>query len=278
MSTVIDLLNAQFDRYFKVGSKDLSRGSGLMVDRFSAALEPYFRYTDRYQFKESEHPRDGDGKFTEAGMGEKSSGKSNQIGLVKNQNGVEVYPVIWEKDSSRDGATFEFSSGGRIKVKSGGGFGNDYSSIMRKLRRKLDDHLWPFGEDTFVRVTWNKEDYEHLKSGTHRGSFNHATGESEDGLSVAKRPEVPMNFAYLVKGNVIGEGADGEPLLDTKSATPASDLMTSEQFASFFKKEKKKYLKKIGWTEEQARMAFVMPQLFTTEEMESSGLKSLDLK
>lgn len=87
----------------------------------------------------------------------------------------------------------------------------------RTKQRAFQKAAWPFGQDVFVRVSNSPDDFTHLKSGTHRGSKNHATGEDEAGLSVAHHLEVPAKYAYLVKGEVIGEGTDGEPLLDPKT-------------------------------------------------------------
>src|SRR5690606_336817 len=60
-------------------------------------------------------------------------------------------------------------------------------------------------------------------------SKNHATGEEEGGLSVAKGLEYSAKYAYLVTGKEIGQGSDSEPLLETSSVKPVSKRMTSHE-------------------------------------------------
>lgn len=110
--------------------------------------------------------------------------------------------------------------------------GRPYVPDHLSITREIDKFLAPFG-DKYVRSVLSKDDYARLASGTHRGSKNHATGESEGGLSVSPVNEFPSNYAYLVSGKHIGVGSDQEPLLDLATARPASPLMTGKKFQQF---------------------------------------------
>jgi hypothetical protein len=99
--------------------------------------------------------------------------------------------------------------------------------------RAFQEAIWPFSENVFVRVTHKKEDYEHLKNGTHRGSLNRNVQDwespiEEGGLSVARALEIPAKYAYFVTGEVIGTGQDGDPLLSLDSAKPKGALLKYE--------------------------------------------------
>lgn len=102
-----------------------------------------------------------------------------------------------------------------------------------KISRAIDELRWPFEPDVYLRVTNSKEDYEHLRAGTHRGSLNHGVQDwesptEEGGLSVARDLEFPAKYAYFVKGTRSHEGTDGEPVLDLASVRPFGKLMTWE--------------------------------------------------
>lgn len=110
-----------------------------------------------------------------------------------------------------------------------------HQSEYPHLFRVVDDAIKPLGDGVFVRMTNSADDYKHLARGTHRGSLNRAQKldgmqpEHEGGLSVAHQIEFPARYGYLVTGRVIGQGADGEPLLDTTSARPISDNLTNSE-------------------------------------------------
>jgi len=118
----------------------------------------------------------------------------------------------------------------------------------------LSDFLWPFGEDVFIRTSDNSEDYKHLKNGTHRGSKNHVTNETEGGLSVSRDPaHAAGKYAYLVRGNVTGQGSDGEPLLDTSTAEVASKRMTFSEVDQMIDAAIKERARAMGLSDEQLR-------------------------
>ena len=96
--------------------------------------------------------------------------------------------------------------------------------------------------NTFIRVTNSKDDYQHIKNGTHRGSQNHGlndfdteTNPDEGGLSVAYDFEFPAKYAYLVSGEIAKTGTDGEPILAMDSVKVAGPLMQFEKLAEKIK-------------------------------------------
>lgn len=98
-----------------------------------------------------------------------------------------------------------------------------------RLFRYMDEYLSPLGDGVFWRGSPNKNDMELLRAGQHRGSKNHATGEWEDGLSVARTPEAfGYPYYYRVKGKQIGHGSDSEPLLDMASVKPVGRVMSTQ--------------------------------------------------
>lgn len=152
----------------------------------------------------------------------------------------------------RDGPVkFDIESDGQAVVY-GPRYMKDY--LNTKLFRYIQEYHSPLKEKEFIRITQNKEDYEHLLKGTHRGSINRNVQDweqpiAEGGLSVSREPEFGGNYAYYVTGDQIGHGADGEPLLDLATAKPASKLMTFKQLQSNFDKRLKKRLLELGISE-----------------------------
>jgi hypothetical protein len=135
-------------------------------------------------------------------------------------------------------------------------FATDKQYVRTQMRNgyALNDFLWPFGEDVFIRTSDNPQDYEHLKKGTHRGSKNHATNETEGGLSVSREPaHAAGKYAYLVRGKVIGQGSDGEPLLDTPTAEVASKRMTFAQANQMLDAAIKERARAMGLSDDQLR-------------------------
>jgi|GEM_PF-1063909 len=104
----------------------------------------------------------------------------------------------------------------------------------RILPRAVQRFLSPLDENVYVRTTNQKEDFNHLKNGTHRGSMNHANGETEYGLSVADKPEYPAKYAYFVTGEKIADGTDGEPIIDVGTARPVGKLRSFEDLREEF--------------------------------------------
>lgn len=123
-----------------------------------------------------------------------------------------------------------------------------------RMFRYIDEFRWPFERDTYIRSAMRKDDFDHLNSGRHRGSMNHATGDLEGGLSVAHSVEpAGYKYSYLVKGKRIGQGADSEPLLDVATARPASKLYRTSEMEDILEAELAKWRKRYGVSEEDWR-------------------------
>lgn len=140
-------------------------------------------------------------------------------------------------------------------------YGNK-SFIKDRHFRAVDNFLWPYDDNVFARSALTPEDYNYLKSGTHRGSKNWHTGEEEGGLSVSRGHEAFMKkHGYLVRGKRIGEGSDSEPLLELSTAEPISRLMTNKELREKIQRDIQKKLKQLGITEDQIRALQSVPVL-----------------
>lgn len=95
--------------------------------------------------------------------------------------------------------------------------------------RHVEELLWPYGDDVYLRVSDSPDDMRHIQNKTHRGSKNWHTGEDEGGLSVARDIEIPSKHAYLVRGKRIGSGSDSEPLLDINTVEVIGPAPSPEQ-------------------------------------------------
>ena len=186
---------------------------------------------------------------------------------VVNEHGVEVVPVIYAPSEEKRG--LEKRTDGQMVLHASGVFANDLGSLRRVLFREVDKLLSSLPAGVFVRTTNRKEDYEHLSNGTHHGSTDWSSGGfetgheviKEGGLSVALRLETPADYAYLVSGTVVGEGTDGEPLLDSSTAKPVSRLMSHTDMVKHLAKGRKTRLREIGLSEDDARALAVQPYL-----------------
>jgi hypothetical protein len=85
----------------------------------------------------------------------------------------------------------------------------------------------------FWRGTMRPEEINLAKKGKLRPSKNFISGEIEPGLSVSETPGTVFSggydYAYLVEGEVAGQGSDGEPVLKPDSIKVVSPLMTSNE-------------------------------------------------
>lgn len=112
----------------------------------------------------------------------------------------------------------------------------------------------------FFRGTNNKDEISLLESGKLRNSENHATGEKEDGVSVWDG----MNYAshkytYKVTGEIVGQGADGEPVLDPKTMKVVGGIKSTADYMKEFNAAEKKgeriFMDTYGWDESQLKQA-----------------------
>jgi len=87
--------------------------------------------------------------------------------------------------------------------------------------KSIKDHLVDIEKQRqiYYRGTDNKDEEYLVKDRTIQKSRNHLTGQIEAGLSVSDVPSVGRYFKhmYTLTGSEIGQGADGEPLLDIKT-------------------------------------------------------------
>lgn len=85
----------------------------------------------------------------------------------------------------------------------------------------------------YWRGTRNKGEIALAEKGQLRPSKNFVTNEIEKGVSVAETPATVFNYgydyAYLVKGEDVGIGSDGEPVLNPKTIKVASSLLSPEK-------------------------------------------------
>jgi hypothetical protein len=138
------------------------------------------------------------------------------------------------------------------------GFGFSDAQIREKTSLAVMEHFREkLPENTFWRFTNSDNEIDLIQQGVLRPSRNHADNFFEKGLSVAEGAHYSIQgykYGYLIQGNVIGYGSDGEPILDLKTLKPASKLKKSADIAVEDRKRTTERLKKEGWTDEQFRM------------------------
>lgn len=87
--------------------------------------------------------------------------------------------------------------------------------VEDELRRRLTPQY-----DHYFRFTNNADEIALARAGLLRPSMNHVDKVREAGLSVADGPHYSINgykYGYRLRGDRIGTGSDGEPLLDPKT-------------------------------------------------------------
>jgi hypothetical protein len=171
-------------------------------------------------------------------------------------------PIAVRSKTGVSGMKFYIDESGQAILEVNPVFANDMSYLKDRHFRAVDDFLWPFGDDVYVRGAQKENDFEYLKSKTHRGSKNWATNEEEGGLSVGRGVEATMYpYAYFVKGKKIGSGSDSEPLLDLASAEPVGKVMTQKQMQAFLKKAEREKMEALGIEDYQIRALKSVPLL-----------------
>jgi hypothetical protein len=176
-----------------------------------------------------DEPRNERGEWT-AGGGASGGLKIKRWGP---DNAYTILPIRHEVDEGATASSFHIEPDGSAVLRT-----SLKSPSENYVNRAIDAFLSPLATNQFIRLTHKKEDYDHLKNGTHRGSINYATGEKEAGLSVAKHlGEFSAKYAYLVEGTQIGSGSDSEPVVETGTARVASPLMKYEKMQEWYDKE-----------------------------------------
>lgn len=136
---------------------------------------------------------------------------------------------------------------GRIAVNRDTGNNNTRARVTEMLENEIDILGGVRKDGVWYRVTSNAKDAEYIKAGTIRKSKNHATGETEDGLSVWERPKYHDKYLERLSGEVIGIGTDGEPLLDVETVK----LLDGIDVQAAQERGRARFLETYRWTEQQ---------------------------
>ncbi len=251
---------------------DLPGTQKTMFQRMTEVLKYAGHYREPMRYNadfEGKHSRDADGKFQ---MKDSNSELKAEQGMpavktIVNESGVEIFPVNVSKEKTHGATEVQIGDHGHIQVRQS--VWDSWGDVGTKIRRALDDSFWPYGDDVYIRVSYSEDDYAHIKKGTHRGSINHATGEEEGGLSVSKKAEIPADHAYLVRGKKIGQGTDGEPLLDLATVEVVGEMMTESEFTKDLEEKRKNVMKERGWSEHQFSKAWVRPSPYSEHHRET---------
>lgn len=117
---------------------------------------------------------------------------------------------------------------GRVVVK-WPGFGESVGELRDRIRDAMFARFNP-KYDHFFRFTNNADELGLIARGQLRASTNHLDRTIERGLSVADGPHYSIHgyrHVYPVRGNVVGKGSDGEPLLALDTLQPLTKKMLS---------------------------------------------------
>ena len=170
---------------------------------------------------------------------------SNKSVLVKQLPQGKIERLDW--DSTKN----TILSNGRVAVNYNAG-NNNCRDIVKAM---IDNEISILGgvreDGVFYRVTENKKDAEYIKSGKVRKSVNHFTGEKEDGLSVWEIPKYFGSYFEKLTGEVVGIGADGEPLLNVKTVKLVSANGVYEETVEKKKAGRELFKQKYNWTDDQ---------------------------
>lgn len=171
---------------------------------------------------------------------------------------IKIIKKERDKDWSKNKTEFKIMPDGQavyLTIQNVGRF--TVGDFERTAFRAIDDYFSPLNKDEYIRMSPDKEDYKYLKNGTHKGSFNWKDNEPETGydkktdsyipaLSVGKKPELVGDYGFVVKGDSLGVGSDGEPLINPKTAKIVSKIMTRKQIINYYDKILQQKLKQLG--------------------------------
>ena len=136
-----------------------------------------------------------------------------------------------------------------------------YNSNLRdQMKGMIENETLRLGglrkDGVWYRGTDNPKELEYIKSGKLRASKNHMTGAIEDGVSVWEVPKYSFKYTYQVRGEFVGTGSDGEPLIKPDSVELLSEkAITAKDIKEATEKGKQEFLKEYSWTEEQYNKA-----------------------
>ncbi len=147
------------------------------------------------------------------------------------------------------GMKFYVDNGGSLVLQRGKTWSRTpaHDAVYRnQLKEALDEFLWPYKDNEYIRGSWSDDDYNYLASGTHRGSINHATQDHEGGLSVSKSPAYGYKRYYRLSGERIGQGSDQEPLISLESAKPKTKPLSKARMDKLYDSAVEKNLRSYG--------------------------------
>jgi hypothetical protein len=130
-------------------------------------------------------------------------------------------------------------------------------AIQRELFKQFQpkyDHFW--------RFTNNRKEPLLVRSGEIRPSYNYADNFSEKGLSVATGPEYSIHgypYGYGLRGEVIGSGSDGEPVLRIGTIEPVTKLMRAEEIVARDNQEAARIRQARGWLNDYIKAMWFKP-------------------
>lgn len=202
--------------------------------------------------------RDDENQGQYAGMDDAKNvaGKQapNPAGDVE-QGGATPTPAIATlKSAPMFGATVSVEENGRVSIAWPGWGGTGpylrdkaITAVMNAFKPKLPDGV-------FWRFTNNKNEASLAAKKELRPSTDHSSNTQEEGLSVTDGAHYSVfgyKYGYQVRGEVIGYGADGEPLLDVETLEPVTKILNSADIVKLDSKSRIDALKAKGWTVEQ---------------------------
>lgn len=164
----------------------LAKGFGKRGAGDLAAMIIFFRkahvaaYTRRDGIYVAEHEDKRPSAKTKTTMPHKLANKPSAAHRVwplvteEGRNGTFV-PVQVKPIQGEAHMRFEIDPSGKAVLYVNPVFMMDKDHVRYRSFRAIQQYLWPFVTNTYLRVSNNSQDYDHLQAGTHRGSINHAT-------------------------------------------------------------------------------------------------------
>lgn len=116
----------------------------------------------------------------------------------------------------------------------------EYPKYTDQFKKKYP-HYW--------RFTNNKNEINLIKDGNLRRSKNHVDNTYEKGLSVADGAHYGIRgykYGYGINGNVIGNGSDGEPVLDIPTLIIGTPMMSADRIVAQDRKAFKRAMQNAG--------------------------------
>ena len=181
----------------------------------------------------------------------------NETGIVEvPQNDDKEYAMTYvlpkgnKSFNGWDNTPNTIMTDGRIAVNYRTGNGD---VMQYKVSEMIENEVAILGgvreEGVYYRVTSNQNDAKYIKIGKIRPSKNHASGETEDGLSVWEVPKYYDKYMERITGDIVGIGADGEPLLDVKTVKLLG--VNDSDIKAKIEDGKHRFCEIYGWTREQ---------------------------